>query len=133
MSKRNRIAVDQFNKGSDVLSRDLDIRNIVKTKSSVQVLHNLILRNKFQKMLFYGQRQHFLNLKSDTDSNTKVINFGSIDLKSISTDLVNKEYNTPFERRLILGLMSRDYNLEDEKEVIAGVPQGNFRNKAYES
>ena len=83
------------------------------------MLHNLILKNKFQKMLFYGQRQHFLNLKSDSDSDSKsktFQNFGSCDLKSIATNLVNKEYNTPFERRLILGLMSRDYNLDDEKE-----------------
>ena len=44
---------------------------------------------------------------------------------------MNKEYKTPLERRLILGLISRDYNLHEiEDKAILGqndeTPQGNF-------
>ena len=59
-----------------------------------------------------------MNLNSsDSDSENMekgIENFGVDDLTSIATKLVNKEYKTPFERRLLLGLMSRDYNLYDD-------------------
>ena len=38
---------EKFLKATEVLDADLDIRNIVKVKSSVMVLSNLILKNKF--------------------------------------------------------------------------------------
>ena len=86
-------------------------------------------------MLFYGQRQHFLNLKSGSESDDEVFaNFGTINFDEIAPNLVNKEYKTSLERRLILGLISRDYNLHEiedkEDKVVLGpddqTPQGNF-------
>ena len=82
----------------------------------MMVLSNLILKNEFQKKLFFGQRQHVLNLNSDSDSEKSegVGDFDAEDLVAIASQLVNKEYKTPFERRLVLGLMTRDYSLYDD-------------------
>ena len=52
------------------------------------VLSNLILKNKFQKKLFFGQRQHFLNLNSDSDSENMdkgIEDFGADDLNAIAS------------------------------------------------
>ena len=119
LSKRARTTSEKFLKAQEVLDGDLDIRNIVKVKSAVMVLSNLILKNKFQKQLFFGQRQHFLNLNTESEPESDDMdkggeNFGADNLSAIASQLVNKEYKTPFERRLLLGLMSRDYSLYDD-------------------
>ena len=117
LSKRHKTMSEKFLKAQEVLDADLDIRNIVKVKSSVMVLSNLILKNEFQKKLFFGQRQHVLNLNSDSDSENMdkgIEDFDADDLNAIASQLVNKEYKTPFERRLVLGLMTRDYSLYDD-------------------
>ena len=79
---------EKFLKAQEVLDADLDIRNIVRVKSSLMVLSNLILKNKLQKKLFYGQRQHFLNLNSDSDSENMdkgIEDFGADDLNAIAS------------------------------------------------
>ena len=56
-----------------------------------------------------------MNLNTDSDSTSDYENgIEADDLSAIASEIVNKEYKTPFERRLVLGLMSRDYSLYDD-------------------
>ena len=109
-----------FKKGQDEMDKHLDVRNLIRMSYDIKVFKDTLLRPQ-QRMLFGKQARRIIALdesspvvshsSGDEDWNDKVF------IEQRTEELLKWTFKSEIDRKLILGVIDRHVELDDEKHA----------------
>ena len=118
MSKRNRPSIKHYHEGKENLEGRLDITKLIRTTVDLEILRKLYLVPR-QRNLFKKQRRVAFKMDSsssscpddDSDKDAKIFEPNN------GNSIMNADLSNTTDRRLLLGILRRDNDLEPRKKM----------------
>ena len=121
MSSNGRPSIKHYHEGKEHVENRLDITKLIRTTIDLEILKKLYLAPR-QRNLFKKQRR--VAFKMDSSSSSAPDDDSDQDAKIFEPNngrsILNADLSNTTDRRLLLGILHRDNDLEPRKKAMGG-------------